>query len=52
MSYRTIEVRPIAGSLGAEIHGVDLSHELGQETFAEIHRAFLEHLVIFSAISA
>lgn len=47
MSFRTIEVRPIAGSLGAEIHGVDLSRELDQETFAEIHRAFLEHLVIF-----
>lgn len=47
MSYRTIEVEPIAGSIGAEIHGVDLSRELNQETFAEIHRAFLEHLVVF-----
>jgi taurine dioxygenase len=47
MSYRTIEVEPIAGSIGAEIHGVDLSRELSQETFAEIHRAFLEHLVVF-----
>jgi taurine dioxygenase len=47
MSYRIIEVRAISGSLGAEIHGVDLSKDLGQEIFAEIHRAFLEHLVIF-----
>src|SRR5579883_1159724 len=46
MSYRTIEVKPIAGSLGAEIHGVDLGRELGQETFAEIHQAWLEHLVV------
>lgn len=47
MPYRRIEVRPLSGSIGAEIHGVDLSRELGQETFAEIHQAFLDHLVIF-----
>jgi taurine dioxygenase len=47
MNYSTIEVRPISGSIGAEIHGVDLSKDLGQETFAEIHQAFLDHLVIF-----
>jgi taurine dioxygenase len=46
-SYRTIEVRRIAGALGAEIHGVDLARELGDRTGAEIRRAFLEHLVIF-----
>jgi taurine dioxygenase len=47
MKYRTIEVQPISGSIGAEIHGVDLSRDLSQETFAEIHQAFLDHLVIF-----
>ncbi|MGH6954804.1 MAG: TauD/TfdA dioxygenase family protein [Alphaproteobacteria bacterium] len=47
MAYDRIEVRPIAGALGAEIAGVDLSRPLGNETFAEVHRAFLEHLVIF-----
>jgi taurine dioxygenase len=46
-SYRTIEVRRIAGALGAEVHGVDLARELPDETVAEIRRAFLEHLVIF-----
>ena len=46
MSYRMIEVRPLSGSIGAEIQGVDLSRELGQETFAEIHQAFLDHLVL------
>jgi taurine dioxygenase len=45
--YRTVEVRPIAGALGAEIHGVDLAQALPEETVTEIRRAFLEHLVIF-----
>jgi taurine dioxygenase len=46
-SYRHIEVRPIAGALGAEIHGVDISQPLAGEVAAEIRRAFLDHLVIF-----
>ncbi len=45
--HESIEVRPIAGALGAEIHGVNLAHALADETVAEIRRAFLEHLVIF-----
>ena len=45
-SYRRIEVRPIAGALGAEINGVDLG-TLDNETFGEIKAAWLEHLVIF-----
>ena len=45
-AYRTITVSPIAGALGAEISGVDLSQPLNQETWSEIHRAFLENLVI------
>lgn len=47
MTHRPIEVRPIAGALGAEIDGVDLSADLSEAAFAEIHRAFLEYLVIF-----
>ena len=50
MAYRTIEVAPLAGALGAEISGVDLSKPLGNEMFSEIHQAFLDHLVIFSVI--
>ena len=46
-TYRTIEVRRIAGALGAEIHGVDLARTLSDETVEEIRRAFLEHLVVF-----
>ena len=45
--YETIAVSRIAGALGAEISGVDLSQPLDDRTFAEIHRAWLEHQVIF-----
>ncbi|HET8729126.1 MAG TPA: TauD/TfdA family dioxygenase [Alphaproteobacteria bacterium] len=47
MSYQTIEVRPLAGALGAEIAGVDLSRPLDAARAAEIERAFVEHLVVF-----
>src|SRR5262245_43912846 len=47
MGYRHIEVRPIAGSLGAEIGGVDLARALPDECFAEVRQAFLAHAVIF-----
>jgi taurine dioxygenase len=45
-SYRRIEVKPIAGALGAEIGGVDLG-KLDDATFKEIEAAWLEHLVVF-----
>lgn len=38
---------PLTGALGAEIHGVDLASPLGEEALAEIHAAWLQHLVIF-----
>jgi len=47
MSYRSISVRPVAGSLGAEISGVDLAAPLSNTTAAEIRRAFVENLVLF-----
>ena len=46
-NYQHIEVRPVAGSLGAEIVGVDVSRPLDDACFREIHRAFNEYLVIF-----
>jgi taurine dioxygenase len=46
-AYGTIDVRPIAGALGAEIGGVDLAAAVDDETMAEIRRAWLEHLVVF-----
>ena len=42
-----VTVEPIAGALGAEISGVDLTEDLAPETVAAIRRAWLEHLVIF-----
>jgi taurine dioxygenase len=44
---RSFEVRPIAGALGAEIAGVDLSRDLDDETVAALRRAWLQHLVLF-----
>jgi taurine dioxygenase len=44
--FAEIEVRPIAGACGAEIHGVDLN-DLTETAFAEIKVAWLKHLVIF-----
>jgi taurine dioxygenase len=44
--YERITVTPVAGSIGAEIGGVDLA-DLDDETVAEIRRAWLDHLVVF-----
>ena len=41
-----IEVKRIAGSLGAEIHGVDL-RSLGDSTTKQIRQTLLDHKVIF-----
>ena len=45
--YTRIEVRPMAGALGADIHGVDLAQPLDDATSAEIERAFHDRLVLF-----
>ena len=45
--YRHIGVERIAGSLGAEIEGVDLAQDLPEEVLAEIRQALLDNLVIF-----
>jgi taurine dioxygenase len=42
-----MEIRRIAGALGAEINGVDLSRPLSDENLSKIRNAWLEHLVIF-----
>ena len=44
--YRTIDVKPLSGALGAEIEGVDIASGLGEEQFAEIYRAFADYSVI------
>jgi taurine dioxygenase len=42
-----IEVRPIAGAIGAEIHNVDVSQDLDADTIGDIRKALLDHCVIF-----
>lgn len=47
MSTSQIEIRPLTTALGAEVLGVDLSGPLSNAEFDTVHRALLEHLVIF-----
>jgi taurine dioxygenase len=42
-----IDIRPIAGALGAEVLGVDLARDLRAETVAVIRKAWLDHCVLF-----
>jgi alpha-ketoglutarate-dependent taurine dioxygenase len=42
-----MEVRPIAGALGAEIADVDLAQPLDAKLVAAIRRALLDRMVIF-----
>ena len=46
MTYKHITVKPIAGAIGAEVFGPDLSKSLPPAVLDEIHRAHLDHLVI------
>ena len=43
----TLKIRRVAGALGAEISGLDLSQDLSDATIAAIRRALVEHQVIF-----
>ena len=42
-----MEIQPISGALGAELHGVDLGRDLGDAVIGDIRRALLDHCVIF-----
>ena len=42
----TIRVKRLAGAVGAEICGSDLSNPMSDEAFDTIHHAFLEHCVL------
>ncbi len=42
-----LDVRPMAGACGAEIHGVDLGGSLDDATVKAIRQALLDHCVIF-----
>lgn len=47
MRNAPFEIKPIAGSLGAELRGIDLSADLPEDTVRSIRQALLDHLVIF-----
>jgi taurine dioxygenase len=46
MSYEHITVKPVAGAIGAEVFGVDLSRPVADAALDEIHRAFLDNCVV------
>ena len=47
MGERAIELRPLSGAMGAEIHGVDLAKPLPAPVFAQVQRALVDHGAIF-----
>jgi alpha-ketoglutarate-dependent taurine dioxygenase len=47
MTYQSFELKRLSGAIGAELSGVDLTCDLTNRQFDEIHQAFLDHLVIF-----
>jgi taurine dioxygenase len=47
MRRNSMDIRPLAGAIGAEIFGVDLAGELDDDTVAGIRRAWLDWCVIF-----
>ena len=47
MAEHPFEIRPIAGALGAEIAGIDLSEDIADGAIAAIRRTWLDHLVVF-----
>ncbi len=42
----TFGIRPVGGSIGAEVDGVDLA-DLTDQAWQQIHALWLEHLVFF-----
>ena len=47
MVVENLEIRRLAGALGAEIAGVNLAHDLTDDTILELKHALVEHQVIF-----
>jgi len=41
-----LDIRPLSNALGAEIVGLDVSNSMDDATFATVHRAHLEYLVL------
>jgi hypothetical protein len=47
MTPATFALRPVAGQIGAEVEGVDLSRPIDDALAAELRRALVDHLVLF-----
>lgn len=47
MRNEFFEVRKLAGNIGAEVLGIDLSQDLSDETVAALRAVWLENLVVF-----
>ena len=47
MTEQIINVRPVAGALGAEVFGADLAENFTNEVYDTIHQAFLDYQVLF-----
>lgn len=43
----TVSVEPLTPAIGAYVRGLDLRRSLGDESFAVLHQALLDHLVVF-----
>ncbi len=47
MRNTPFQIRPLAGAMGAELHGVNLAADLPDTTIEAIRQALLDHLAIF-----
>ena len=47
LAVRTIQIKPFAPALGAEVRGIDLANGLDQDTYREVRDAFLQYGVLF-----
>ena len=45
---QAFEVEQIGTTIGAEIHGLDLTRPLGPESFARLEAALVEHKVVYA----
>ena len=45
--FELLDVKPVSGSLGAIISGVDLSQRIEESTFAQMHKMILKYQVLF-----
>jgi taurine dioxygenase len=47
LSYLSIEFRPVAGTIGADVRGLDLSRPLSNAVAIKLRRALVDYLVLF-----